>query len=198
MLNSRTLPIISIFIFLSYLAGCAGYSNSIHVHEKNNCYELHVPASKLALAISKNGFIPKDNRVGGGTNNPRYFFFVNNSEKIILSGWFEPDRNYPGIEKYWSDKEKNRSDKMPPSRNVNFKKVHGWDTVFYSYRMNDYTVSRFNNKGPEYVNSVHVNAHWVQAGTWIDIHISISSDLPDDDARAKLENVLETIKVFEL
>jgi CDP-diacylglycerol pyrophosphatase len=78
------------------------------------------------------------------------------------------------------------------------KSGNGWNTVFYSYRMNDYTVERFNNNGPEYVNSVHVNAYWIQAGTWIEIHISISSDLPDDEARAKLENVLETIKVFEL
>jgi phage terminase large subunit-like protein len=172
-------------IFLSFLTGCAGDSNTVHTHEKDGYYELHVPVSKLILTIPQDGLIKKNVKIGGGTDNPRYFYFENGSKKLIISGWFEPAQNYPGINKYWEDKVINwRRMGLQPPKDVYFKKVYGWNSIFYNDQLPDYTVS-------------HISANWIQAGTWIDLHISITSNYPNDEVRSKLVKIIDSIQVLE-
>ena len=51
---------------------------------------------------------------------------------------------------------------MPQPREVAFERIGNWDTVFYDMG------------SPAGTNS-HVRAHWVQAETWIDVHISVTT-----------------------
>lgn len=41
----------------------------------------------------------------------------------------------------------------------------------------------------------HIRAHWVQAGTWIDLHLSITTERTIDENRAVLKRVLKSISV---
>ena len=41
----------------------------------------------------------------------------------------------------------------------------------------------------------HLRAHWVQAGTWIDLHLSITSQRTSAENRALLKSVLKSIRV---
>ena len=94
MVNKRYLVLTLILFVLSSLIGCAGIGNSIHTHESDSFYVLHVPTSELAVYIHKNGFIQKESREVNGPDHPRYFFFGNDSQQIAISGWFEPEKNY--------------------------------------------------------------------------------------------------------
>ena len=41
----------------------------------------------------------------------------------------------------------------------------------------------------------NIRANWVQAGTWIDLHLSITSNRPPAENRAKLKSVLKSVRV---
>jgi hypothetical protein len=185
MVTIRHFLLISILIFSSLLVGCAGYATAVHVHEINNDYVLHVPVSKLAVTIPKNGFIQRNNRIGGGTDNPRYFYFVNDSRKIIISGWFDAVDNFPGINKIWDETKKTYSSEFPPPIDMASEKIGNWDAIIYDIQIPDYTNS-------------HIRANWLQAGTWIDIHISITTKSPSSEARSELITLLKAIEVKEL
>jgi hypothetical protein len=43
----------------------------------------------------------------------------------------------------------------------------------------------------------HLRAHWVQAGTWIELHLSITSSRASADNRAALLALLGEIRVSE-
>ena len=45
--------------------------------------------------------------------------------------------------------------------------------------------------------SSHVRAHWVQAGTWIDLHLSTTTERSSAENRKKLKELLRTISVTE-
>ena len=181
----RHLLLFTILILFSSLIGCAGYSNAVHIHETNIGYELHVPVSKLAVTIPKNGFIQKDNRIGGSTDNPRYFYFVNESNNIIISGWFEPEEEFSNINKFWEEEIKAYNQKgLPNPIDVKFERIRNWDAIIYD------------TSNPNYTNS-HIRAHWLQAGTWIDLHISITNSSNSSTNRSKLKNLLKKIVVKE-
>ena len=41
----------------------------------------------------------------------------------------------------------------------------------------------------------NMRAHWVEAGTWIELHLSIAGDVPREEADRLLKTTLESIKV---
>jgi tetratricopeptide (TPR) repeat protein len=73
--------------------------------------------------------------------------------------------------------------KMPAQTNVSFKKIGGWDTVYYH-------VTQSIGIGS------NIRAEWVSAGTWIDLHISAVSDSAAENQR-NLESLLARIQVRE-
>jgi len=163
-------------------------NESIEVTETKSAYRLSVPISQLALTLPRANWSRKDkSALGGGTANPRYFYFEDaKEESLILSGWFEPDRLFSGsATKQWErDAAGLKKTKLPQPVNVSFEKISGWDTVLYDQIFSG-------------VVSSHMRAHWVQAGTWIDIHISTTSDSSSAENRKKLRAVLRGISVVE-
>jgi hypothetical protein len=167
------------------LAGCAGYPTAVHTHDRNENYVLHVPASSLQVIIPKNGFVQKDTRQFGGSDSPRYFVFIDSARNIIVSGWFESEKAFPGLHQFWEEQTKYHEQKgLPTPIDVTFENIGNWNAVFFDMPVPDYTNS-------------HVRAHWIQGDTWIDLHLSITCKAPAALARSDLAEVLKTVRVVK-
>lgn len=148
-------------------------------------YVLTVPVSRLAMTIPKAGLVLKSNETGGAANNPRYFYFVDDAHGLIVSGWFEPAQSFTGIDKFWKSETDNWKQRgFPPAHNVSFSTTGNWQTIVY-----DMVLPRGTNS--------HIRAHWIQAGTWIDIHLSLTSDHTNAENRQILESLLRSLSVKE-
>lgn len=152
-------------------------TETIQVNEIGSDYVLSVPVSRLIMTLPKGGLSQKKSAVGGSTDNPRYFYFEDRALHLIISGWFEPEQRFAGIKKSWADETNAwRQKGLPEPRDVSFVKLGNWDGIVYDIQI------------PNGTNS-HIRAHWLQAGTWIDIHLSITSNRPSLETRAKLESL---------
>jgi hypothetical protein len=181
-----------IAVAASILAACSTpgprSNEALEIIESSSAYRLSVPVSELTLSFPRGNWSRQDkSALGAGTANPRYFYFEDaNEESLILSGWFEPERLFSGsAAKQWQkDAAALKKTPAPEPVNVTFEKVGGWDTVMYDHLMGK-------------VVSSHVRAHWVQAGTWIDIHISTTTYRSSAENRKKLKSLLRAITVAE-
>lgn len=99
----------------------------------------------------------------------------NNQEKFV------------GIKSFWENETKGWSrQNLPAPKEVSFQNVSRWEVICY-----DVPLPVANGS------SSHLRAHWMQAGTWIDLHLSISSRLSSADAREKVLGILKGIQVHE-
>ncbi len=155
------------------------------ISEKTDVYELTVPVSRLVMNIPKDGLKQRDGSSADATASPRYFYLQDTTTHVILSGWFEPQEAFPGMAKFWAAETSAWSrDKLPKPANVTFKKIGGWDAVVYQ-------MPAAGGSGS------HIRAHWLQAGTWIDIHLSKHGEGSADENTASLEALLGRIGVSE-
>ena len=163
-------------------------NEAIQIGETSSAYQLSVPVSQLAMTLPRGHWSRKDkSALGGGTSNPRYFYFEDEKEEsLILSGWFEPERLFSGsAAKQWEkDLPGLKKAKLPPPVNIAFERIAGWDAVMYDQVFSG-------------IVSSHVRAHWVQAGTWIDLHLSTTTERSSAENRKKLKALLRTISVTE-
>jgi hypothetical protein len=137
------------------------------------------------MQFPKNTLVPSDRDTGGAANSPRYFAFKDRDLPLFVSGWFEPAQGFAGIQKFWAEEVATWKNKgLPQPQNVAFSKSGGWEAVAY-----DMPVPNLTN--------AHVRAHWVQAGTWIDLHLSLTNRQPAADARALLVAFLGIVNVSE-
>lgn len=157
--------------------------DALQVVAQEKAYVLSVPVSRLVMSIPRGKLAPMANPQGGAANSPRYFYFVDRAFNV--SGWFEPAQNFHGMQKFWEDETRAWSRKgLPDPKDVTFRKIEGWDAVIYD------TPSSLGNNS-------HIRAHWVQAGTWIDIHLSMTSSRPSSEIRHVLETFLKAVFVRE-
>lgn len=158
----------------------------IEIKEVNDSYRLSVPVSQLTMTMPKRNWSPKDKSIGGGTSNPRYFYFEDKKEAgLILSGWFEPARLFIGVSKLWDkDTQSWRKEGRPQPINVSFEKLAGWEAVMYDHTLGSLVSS-------------HLRAHWVQSGTWIDIHLSTTTSRSSVENRKTLRSLLTSISISE-
>ena len=170
------------FLVVIAFAQLAAQSNdsTLHITQTKDAYQLDVPVSKLTMTVPKGSLESKK----GGSGSPRYFYFEDKNG-LIISGWFEPAESFAGIKKFW-DSETNEWKRrgLPEPIDTSFQKVDGWDAIVYDIKM------------PKGTNS-HIRAHWVQAGTWIDVHLSLTSTQSSSELRAKLQETLKSIQVKE-
>lgn len=163
-------------------------NEAIEISETAGSYRLSVPVSQLTMTLPRGAWFRKDmSALGGGTANPRYFYFVDEKEEsLILSGWFEPARLYGGsaVKQWEKDAAALKKTPVPEPVNVAYEKIGNWDVVFYDHLMGK-TVSS------------HMRAHWVQAGTWIELHLSTTTLRSSADNRKKLRSVLRGVSVTE-
>jgi len=151
------------------------------VRELPDAYEITVPVSRLQMTVPKENFTQGKPAAGGSTASSRYFFLEDKTNRIYLSGWFEPQEEFPGMQKFWaSEMAAWAREKMPLPESTEFRKLGNWDAVIYQ-------ISR---KGGS---NSHIRAHWLQDGTWIDLHLSMDSEKPKNEQA--LESLLARIRV---
>ncbi len=181
-------------LFLSILAGlilaatavCQQTSEkvSLQITEQNGKYVLTVPVSHLVMTIQKGGLAKTKNPFGGAGDSPRYFMLQDSSLHLIVSGWFESDEHFDGIKKLWAtDVAAWKQRNLPEAKDVSFEDVGKWQTIFYD------TTSPAKGQS-------HIRAEWVQDGTWIDLHLSFTSDdKSQTERRDRLRKELKAIQV---
>jgi hypothetical protein len=187
-MRQKRILILAFLVFLlpslrSYAA--PANTETIEISKREGAYELTVPVSRLIMTIPAGGFSQGKNTRGGSTENPRYFYFEDTARHLIVSGWFESSEGYPGINAFWEDETRAwKSGGLPEPKDIVFTKIAGWDAIFYDISI------------PGKSNS-HIRAHWLQAGTWIDIHLSMTSNRASAELRSALQSLLKTIQVKE-
>jgi hypothetical protein len=185
----KTLFVVPLFTLLFCAVGHAGSSDGagIQITETDRAYQLTVPVSRLILTIPKGEFTHTEQDQGGTAGGPRYFNFRHKSLNLTIDGWFEPLENFPGLKKVWAENMKvlSRTGQMAP-KGVSFEKVGRWRAILYD--VPDPAVPLVNSQ---------ISAHWLQAGTWIELHLSLTTDSMGKDPRTKLVELLKTIQVKE-
>lgn len=159
-------------------------ANTLQIRESAQGHELLVPAGRLVMSLPKS-LTRANNPFGGAANHPGYFYFTDHKAFLNLSGWFEPQQKYTGVKALWEGEVKEWARKgLPQPKDVYFEKIDKWEVVLYDIP---------NPVG----SSAHIRAHWVQGGTWIEMHVSITSKSPAAESRAKLIELLKGIQVKE-
>ena len=183
------LVLVAAVLLLADACSTAPRSNeAIQITETRNGYSLSVPVSQLTMTLPRGNWLRKDqSKLGGGASHPRYFYFEDGKEEsLILSGWFEPDRLFSGSasQQWEKDLPGLKKAKLPAPGNVVFERIAGWDTVTYDQVFSG-------------IVSSHLRAHWVQAGTWIDLHLSTTTQASSAENRKKLKALLRSISVLD-
>ena len=157
-------------------------SQTLTIAESEDSYRLSVPVSRLVMTIPKDDLEVADAGTGGGTASPRYFNLQDRARGIVVSGWFEPAGAYAGLDDFWKGEAAALRRNGFTPENIGQTKVDGWDVILY-----DMEIPRATN--------THIRAEWVEQGTWIDIHISVTSRDRIEVARQIAMSVLTGIQV---
>ena len=160
-------------------------NNAVVTSIKGDTIELGVPASALSLAFPKGGLA--EINPTGNQSNPRYFNFADLGRGWVISGWIEPASAFQGTEKFWVSEftAMKNSGLMPKEPPV---PVEAGDWMALAYEL-----SLPENAG-KVVNS-HIRAELVEHGTWVDLHISVTGDMPLEQARSEALALLKGIVV---
>jgi len=177
-----------IALILALFVGCATpTAESLRVERTDDAYVLTVPVSRLRMSMPKGGFTQQTNRLGGPTANPRYFYFVDARRALFLSGWFESQERFKGIQALLTEQIVSwRRNGLPAPKNVTFERVGEWQVICYEMQTPIAELC-----------DIHVRASWIQAGTWLDLHLSVASRETKAAAKEKLVDLLRSIRVEE-
>jgi tetratricopeptide (TPR) repeat protein len=180
---NRCAILVTVAVLTCLTSNAIAQDDRIAVIERADDYELTVPVSRLVMNIPKEGWTQASSPNGGASR--RYFYLEDKNRHLILSGWFEAQEEFPGMAKFWEGETRAWSkNKLPKPAQVAFRKIGGWDTVVYQ-------MPRTGGS------NVNIRAHWLQAGTWIDLHISVDSDATETENTKRLEALLAGIRVSE-
>ncbi len=191
-MNTTTCRWSSLFAALLVAASQASAQSApdrLQIKEVGSSYELAVPVSRLVMTMPKEGMTRMPGLASPASSHPRYFYFSVGT--LNISGWFEPSQKYKGMQEFWQSETAGwKRQGLPEMTDVSFSKSRDWEIVTYE------TPPPAQFAAASFVNT-HVRAHWVQAGTWIDLHISVTSGGPAADNRARIMSFLQTIEVRE-
>jgi hypothetical protein len=155
------------------------------IKDVGNTFELTVPVSRLILSVPKGGLAIGTNKRGGGTENPRYFYLTDAGEGLIVSGWFEPSARYTDLGDSWKQEmEHMKKQGFPAPENVERSEIGTWRAILYNFPLPNGS-------------SAHVRASYLGAGTWIDLHASISSTRPGSESRKQVEALVRSMQIRE-
>jgi hypothetical protein len=179
--------LVSVLIFAAFRACTVPNNATLHAQQTTDAYVLSVPVSQLEMTIPHDGLVRGSPSHGGSTASPRYFYFEDRQEAIILSGWFESQDRFKGLQAFWAEEvESWLRHRMPLPKDVLFEEIGGWQAIQYEMAV----------PVPGICN-LHLRAHWIQAGTWIDIHLSVTSRSSAAVLRERLVRLLNSIIVKE-
>jgi hypothetical protein len=144
-------------------------------------FEFTVPESRVVVKVPDIG-LQRDDPDDGG---PRYFRLSRSSPQLILSGWLEPASGYKGLKGFWESETRSPAyaGSLAPTR-VEMLQAGPWEVVAYDVVVPGGT-------------SADLRAERVQAGTWIDLHLSSTSDRAASALREGLLAALRKVEVVE-
>lgn len=174
-------------LLLVAFLGCkppATQNDRIQILEDNpKAIGLFVPASDLLMIVPKRDLASKKMAVGGSTESPRYFYLSNPDSSVILSGWFEPASRFTSAKQIWETDSKRWAGKPGiEAQNAKADRISSWEATFYITRLGSIARS-------------HARAHWVQDGTWIDLHLSMAVTSTEAAAEKQARAFLASIAV---
>jgi hypothetical protein len=176
-------------VWLVLISGCASNqatsADSIVIQEQLDHYQFSVPKSALLMSLPKQDLIIHSNNKGGATANPRYFYLQNASGSTIFSGWFEPEEKYQALSTSFKQEMAGlKKSGFGDPQGVESTELGQWQVIVYHFSIPSGS-------------SVHLRASYLAAGTWIDLHISISSAQPLLQSKADLLDMLRSISIVE-
>ncbi len=178
-----TLGIFMLFIGTRVFGQDTPTNERLKVTEKDGTYQLTVPAGGLIMTVPKGGFVLS--KPPAGPSGQHYFHLQEKVTHLIISGWFEPEQAFLGMEKFWAEETSAmKRTGLPQPQNVSFEQLGKWNAIIYDI------------PAPVGHNS-NIRAEWIQARTWIDIHLSLTADLSEAEIRTKLRDCLKMIQVAE-
>jgi len=179
--------LLAAFVAVPYMPAAAvdAASGTLEVTAREGTFELSVPVSRLTLAFPRGDLATVEPPRTGATASPRYFQFFDRKHGLVVSGWFESASSWDGFEKFWQGellamKKIGLQIRQAPEVIV----AEPWQAVAYDVDL---------PKGT----SVNVRAELVRAGTWVDVHISITSDESPVAAREHAVTFLKSVLIKE-
>jgi hypothetical protein len=163
------------------LALCAA-SGTAHAQTSDGPFTFTVPQSRVIVRVSDTSLRPDP----AEPSRPGYFKVMRRDPQLIVSGWLEPGARYKGIKAFWEGESKSPAYAGPlaPTR-VEMSQNGAWEVVAYDVAL------------PGGITSAHLRAERVQAGTWIDLHLSTTSTRPAAALRAELITALGRVEIVE-
>jgi hypothetical protein len=154
---------------------------------KGDTIELTVPASALVLTFPKGGLAEMDKSGNRAAESPRYFGFAHLQRGLVMSGWIEPASAFKGYKEFWvgeftAMKEGGLMPVEPPTP----VDIVDWVAIAYELPLPKTASNAVNT---------HIRAELVKNGTWVDLHISVTGDMPLADARSEALELLKSVVV---
>ena len=143
--------------------------------------ELTVPESRVLVRLPDVGLTSE------ASTDPsrRYFMLSRREPQLILSAWLEPAEAYRGLEAFWASETRSPAYAGAGApTNVAKLKEGAWEVVAFDIPVPGGT-------------SAHLRAERVQAGTWIDLHLSSTASRPAAALREELLGTLRAVQVLE-
>jgi hypothetical protein len=179
----RILGIASVVLAVSsLLVAQVPSSQRLQVTEKEGGYDLSVPVSLLSLTIPKGQLLPS--KSGADAGNPRYFLFEDKNLSLIISGWFEPEQSFNGMDAFWAGEQKSLTQNGIQIQNIKREQIGSWQVVLYDIKL----------PGGR---SFNMRAECVHAGTWVDLHLSVTGNQSDAEGQKILRDTLGAIQVLD-
>jgi hypothetical protein len=160
-------------------------SSTLVVTTLEDNIEMSVPASRLTVIFPRGGLATVNEPRTGAAASSRYFHFNDEKRGLVVSGWFEPASSYVGFEKFWTGELLAMKKNGIPLREApDVVKAGPWQAVAYNVEL------------PKGV-SANVRAELISAGTWVDVHISVTSEGSAREAREQAVQFLRSIVAEE-
>jgi hypothetical protein len=156
-------------------------SGTLVITSLEDSIELSVPVSKVTLTFPRGGLATVNEPRSGATASPRYFHFYDEKRGLVVSGWFEPASSFVGFEKFWTrELLAMKKNGVPIKEAPEVVHAGAWQAVAYDVGL------------PNGV-SANVRAELISAGTWVDLHISVTSPGSAREAREQAVEFLKSI-----
>jgi hypothetical protein len=150
--------------------------------------ELTVPVSRLILSFPKGSLAAVAGERTGAQAHPRYFHYADANSGLVVSGWIESSDAFEGFRKFWiGELAAMKKSGMPPTTPPVAVEAGEWIGIAYEIAL----------PGTTDVTNTHIRAELLRAGTWADLHISLTTAESVPVAREKLARFLKSITVRE-
>ena len=188
--NTKTLVALIGLLSADAVVSADSGDASLVMKIEGDAIELTVPVSDISLTIPKGNLAPVEESSSGAQTSPRYFHLTDAGRGLSVSGWFEPANSFKGFEAFWKGEfSAMKQSGLIPTAAPTAVAVGDWAGAAYDISAP--------GGGSEYVNT-HIRAELIKAGTWVDLHVSITAQKPVADARSEalefLKGIVVTVK----